>query len=146
MNTSSPVALVATNDGVVSAPANPDGSTLRRSFTPSQKLKYLSEYEIACETGQGAAFLRRQGLYSSLISEWRKQRDVGLLEGKSPGEAVGRPNAAQAENARLKTQLRKAEAELSMTRTALEIMGKAHALLEQISESADADPRRGKRS
>lgn len=146
MNMSSPVALVATDDGVVSAPASPDGSTRRRLFTPSQKLKYLSEYEIACETGQGAAFLRRQGLYSSLISEWRKQRDAGLLEGKSPGEAVGRPSAAQAENARLKAQLRKTEAELSMTRTALEIMGKAHALLEQISESADTDPRRGKRS
>ncbi|WP_435937614.1 hypothetical protein, partial [Leucobacter sp. Z1108] len=42
-----------------------------------------------------------------------------------------------AENARLKAQLRKAEVELSMTRTALEIMGKAHALLGQISESAD---------
>ena len=107
---------------------------------------YLSEYETACETGQGGAYLRRQGLYSSLISEWRKQRDAGLLEGKNPGEAVGRPSAAQAENARLKAQLRKAEVELSMTRTALEIMGKAHALLGQISESADTDPRRGKRS
>ena len=146
MNMSSPVALVAADDGVVSAPSIPDGPTRRRSFTPSQKLKYLAEYESACETGQGGAYLRRQGLYSSLISEWRKQRDAGLLEGKSPGEAVGRPSAAQAENARLKAQLRKAETELSMTRTALEIMGKAHALLGQISESADTDPRRGKRS
>lgn len=145
MNMSSPVALVATDDGVVSAPSNPDSPTRRRSFTPSQKLKYLTEYEAACETGQGGAYLRRQGLYSSLISEWRKQRDAGLLEGKRPGEAVGRPRAAQAENARLKAQLRKAEVELSMTRTALDIMGKAHALLEQISESADTDPRRGKR-
>ena len=146
MSLSSPVAVVAVDDGVVSAPAIPDGPTRRRSFTPSQKLKYLAEYEAACETGQGGAYLRRHGLYSSLISEWRKQRDAGLLEGKNPGEAVGRPSAAQAENARLKAQLRKAEVELSMTRTALEIMGKAHALLGQISESADTDPRRGKRS
>ena len=76
----------------------------------------------------------------------RVHADAGVLEGKNPGEAVGRPSAAQAENARLKAQLRKAEVELSMTRTALEIMGKAHALLGQISESADTDPRRGKRS
>ena len=145
MNMSSPVALVATDDGVVSAPSIPDGPTRRRSFTPSQKLKYLAEYESACETGEGGAYLRRHGLYSSLISEWRKQRDAGLLDGKSPGQTVGRPNAVQAENARLKAQLRKAETDLSMTRTALEIMGKAHALLEQISESADTDPRRGKR-
>ena len=137
--------LVVTDDGVVSAPSIPDGPTRRRSFTPGQKLKYLSEYETACETGEGGAYLRRQGLYSSLISEWRKQRDAGLLEGKNPGQTVGRPNAVQAENARLKAQLRKSEAELSMTRTALEIMGKAHALLEQISESADTETRRGKR-
>ncbi len=146
MSMSSPVALVAAEDGVVSSSSIHEGPTRRRSFTPGQKLKYLSEYETACETGGGGAYLRRQGLYSSLISEWRKQRDAGLLEGKSPGEAVGRPSAAQAENARLKAQLRKAETELSMTRTALEIMGKAHALLEQISESADTETRRGKRS
>ena len=145
MSMSSPVTLVVTDDGVVSAPSIPDGPTRRRSFTPGQKLKYLSEYETACETGEGGAYLRRQGLYSSLISEWRKQRDAGLLEGKNPGQTVGRPNAVQAENARLKAQLRKSEAELSMTRTALEIMGKAHALLEQISESADTETRRGKR-
>jgi len=146
MSMSSPVALVAAEDGVVSSSSIPEGPTRRRSFTPGQKLKYLSEYEVACETGEGGAYLRRQGLYSSLISEWRKQRDAGLLEGKSPGEAVGRPSAAQAENARLRAQLRKAETELSMTRTALEIMGKAHALLEQISESADTETRREKRS
>ena len=144
MSLSSPVVLVSADDGVVSAPSNPDGPVRRRSFTPSAKLKYLSEYETACETGQGAGYLRREGLYSSLISEWRKQRDAGLLEGKNPGETVGRPSAAQAENARLKAQLRKAEAELSMARTALDIMGKAHALLEQISESADTDKRRPK--
>lgn len=144
MSLSSPVVPVSADDGVVSAPSNPDGPVRRRSFTPSAKLKYLSEYETACETGQGAGYLRREGLYSSLISEWRKQRDAGLLEGKNPGETVGRPSAAQAENARLKAQLRKAEAELSMARTALDIMGKAHALLEQISESADTDKRRPK--
>ncbi len=106
---------------------------------------YLSEYETACETGQGAAFLRRAGLYSSLISEWRKQRDAGLLEGKNPGDAVGRPSAAQAENARLKAQLRRVEKERDTAEAALEIMGKLHALLEQISESADTDPKRPKR-
>lgn len=107
--------------------------------------QYLSEYEVACETGQGNAYLRGEGLYSSLISEWRRQRDAGLLEGKRPGEPIGRPSAAQAENARLKAQLRKAESELAMTQTALEIMGEAHALLEQISKSADAEKHPGTR-
>jgi transposase len=145
MSLSSLVALVAADDEVVSAPSVPDGPIRRRSFTPSQKLKYLAAYEVACETGQGGAYLRREGLYSSLISEWRKQRDAGLLEGRNPGETVGRPSAVEAENARLKAQLRKAAAELSMARTALEIMGKAHALLEQVSESAGTDKPRPKR-
>jgi len=145
MSTVSPVALVATDDGVVSSSSIPDGPTRRRSFTPAQKLKYLSEYETACETGQGGAFLRRVGLYSSLISEWRRQRDAGLLEGKSPGETVGRPSAVQAENARLKAQLRRAEKERDTAEAALEIMGKLHALLEEISESASPDEQRKKR-
>lgn len=58
---SSPVAVVTADDGVVSARSIPDGPVRRRSFTPGQKLKYLSEYETACETGQGAAYLRREG-------------------------------------------------------------------------------------
>ena len=145
MSIVSPVVLVAAEDGVVSSSSVPDGPTRRRSFTPAQKLKYLSEYETACETGQGAGFLRREGLYSSLISEWRRQRDAGLLEGKSPGESVGRPTAVQAENARLKAQLRRAEQKLATTEMALAIMGKAHALLEQISESADTDTQRKRR-
>lgn len=68
MNMSSPVALSATDDGVVFASSVPDGPARRRSFTPSQKLKYLAEYEALCETGEGGAYLRRHGLYSSLIS------------------------------------------------------------------------------
>lgn len=145
MSLSSPVALVATDDGVVSAPSNPDGPARRRSFTPAQKLKYLSEYETACETGQGAAYLRGEGLYSSLMSEWRRQRDAGLFEGKQPGDAVGSPSREQAEIARLRRQLAKAEQKLATTEMALEIMGKAHALLEQISESADSEKHRGVR-
>lgn len=147
MSVSSLVAVSAVaDDGVVSVPSNPVGRARRRSFTPAQKLKYLSEYEVACETGQGNAYLRGEGLYSSLISEWRRQRDAGLFDGKSPGEPVGRPSREQAELARVKAQLRRAEKERDTAEAALEIMGKLHALLEQISESADTDDQRGKRS
>ena len=81
--------------------------------------------------------MRREGLYSSLISEWRRLRDAGLLEGKEPGSRVGRPTAEQAELARLRRRVGEVEAKLATTQTALDIMGKAHALLEQLSESAD---------
>ncbi len=84
-------------------------------------------------------------MYSSQITEWRKLRDGGVLAGKQPGERVGKLSAEQAEIARLRRDLDRAERRLATTETALMIMGKAHALLEQISESAELDDRRGKR-
>lgn len=98
--TSAPIA----EDGEMSSP-RAGGPSRRRSFTPAQKLHHLAEYETACENGQGGAYLRREGLYSSLISEWRRLRDAGLLEGKLPGTRVGRPLSEQAELARLRREL-----------------------------------------
>ena len=125
-----------------------DGPRPRRSFTPAQKLDLLTRYEQALEQGAGGAFLRREGLYSSLMSEWRRARDAGLLAGKAPGESVGRPSADQAEIARLTRELEVTHAMLSRTQMALEIMGKAHALLGEISRSEPdvLDAPRGGRS
>lgn len=78
-------------------------------------------------------------MYSSQIAEWRKQRDAGVLEGKAPGEKVGKLTREQAEIARLKKELAQANNRLATTEAALGIMGKAHALLESLSESADTD-------
>ena len=139
---SSPSRIV--DDGDMSSP-RAGGPSRRRSFTPAQKLRHLAEYEAACQEGQGGAYLRREGLYSSLISEWRRLRDAGLLAGKAPGEKVGRPSAEQAELSRLRRRVAEAERKLATTQTALEIMGKAHALLEQISESAEPEQPRKKR-
>ncbi|HEU4682564.1 MAG TPA: hypothetical protein VFS51_12490 [Gemmatimonadales bacterium] len=82
------------------------GPSPRRSFTPAQKLSYLDAYQQACDDGTGGgAYLRREGLYSSQITEWRKLRDAGVLEGKKPGEKIGKPTAEQAEIGRLRRQL-----------------------------------------
>lgn len=111
------------------------GPRPRRSFTPAQKLDLLTRYEQAVAAGEGGAFLRREGLYSSLISEWRRVRDAGLLAGRAPGESVGRPSADAVEVARLRRELEVTRAKLARTQTALEIMGKARELLEEISRS-----------
>lgn len=121
------------------------GGPTRRSFTPSQKLEHLASYEAAAASGTGGAYLRQKGLYSSQITEWRKLRDAGVLAGKSAGARVGRPSAEQAEIARLRRQLDVAQRRLSRTEAALDIMGKAHALLEEISESAPEQPSPKKR-
>ena len=112
----------------------------RRTFSPAEKLALLAGYETAMETGQGNGFLRENGLYSSLISEWRRTRDAGLLSGRPAGSVVGRPSADQSEIARLRRELDVAQRRLARTETALVIMGKAQELLEDISESTGTAP------
>ncbi len=112
----------------------------RRTFSPAEKLALLAGYETAMETGQGNSFLRANGLYSSLISEWRRTRDAGMLRGRAAGSPVGRPSPDQAEIARLRRELDIAQRRLTRTETALVIMGKAQALLEDISESVEQAP------
>lgn len=135
------LASVADN-GIMST----DGSTdkpRRRVISPAEKLQHLEAYDQAIQTHEGGAYLRANGLYSSQIVQWRKQRDAGMFDGKQPGEAIGKPTKEQAEIARLKRQLADRERDLETTQTALDIMGKAHALLEQLSKSADSqDPKR----
>jgi transposase-like protein len=126
-------------DGTMAQTPRSDGPR-RRTFTPAEKLALLAGYETAVETGQGNAFLRQNGLYSSLISEWRRTRDAGLLAGKTPGTPVGRPSGDQAQIARLQRQLELTQRKLARTETALVIMGKVHALLEELSESTDTPP------
>ena len=107
-----PSALSAvTDDGGMSSPSpRSGGPSRRRSLTPEQKLAHLAGTEH-----QGGAYLRREALYSSLISEWRRLRNAGVLEGKAAGEAVGRPTAEQAEIARLHRQLAASQQRLATT-------------------------------
>ena len=115
-----------------------------RTYTAAYKSRILAEYDGLGKAAKGA-LLRREGLYSSLISEWRKQRDAGVLAGKKPGEKVGKLSAEQAEIARLTRENARLSKRLNTTEAALDIMGKAHALLESLSERADSDEKRKKR-
>ena len=114
----------------------------RRTFTAAYKLAVIEKYDAATGPGAKGALLRGEGLYDSHISYWRKARNAGSLK-SSAADAVpavahkGRP-AGEAENERLRKRLAKAEVKLEQTRAALDIMGKAYALLEMLSESADS--------
>lgn len=135
--------LIAVRDDgrVTSTGPRAGGPGSRRSFSAAQKLEHLAAYEAALEQGQGGAYLRQNGLYSSLISEWRRARDAGVLTGKAPGDRIGKLSTEQVEIARLRRQLDVAERKLATTQVALDIMGKAHELLEEISRSSS--PERG---
>jgi hypothetical protein len=120
---------------------DPAARPRRRTFTAAEKLGYLDTYDALPKgSPERGAFLRREGLYSSHMSEWRKQRDNGALAGLTAKPRDRRP-AGDAELGRSRRRVARLEAELERTKMALEIMGKAHALLELISESADTEPR-----
>ena len=112
------------DEGMDSSHPRAGGPSRRRSFTPAQKVEHLAEYEAACQTQQGGVYLRREGLYSSHVIEWRKLRDAGVLAGKDPGRRVGRPTKDQFEVARLRRELEATERRLASTESALVIMGK----------------------
>src|SRR5271166_4596251 len=60
----------------------------RRTFTAKDKLRILADIDRATGTGATGAILRREGLYSSTLSDWRRQRDAGALGALSPGKRV----------------------------------------------------------
>ena len=115
------------------------GPRPRRTFTPAQKLDLLAGYEDAILRNEGGAYLRKEGIYSSQVTEWRKLRDAGVLAGRDPGEKIGRLTSEQAEIARLRRQLAVTQRRLGITEVALGIMGKAHELLEEISKGSNDD-------
>jgi transposase-like protein len=121
---------------------DPAARPKRRTFSAAEKLAHLDAYDALPKgSEERGAYLRREGLYSSHLSEWRRQRDRGALSGLAPKRRRGKRTAAEAEVERLRRRTAHLEAELERTKLALEITGKAHALLELISESADTEPR-----
>src|SRR4029453_6549414 len=128
--------VVASHDGDM-ADHDP-GRPRRRRFSPEYKLAILAEYDRLTEPGDKGALLRREGLYSSHIAEWRRAREGGALPGHAARARRPRRSAEQVELERVRRRNQRLEAELARTKTALEIVGKAHALLEQLSESADS--------
>jgi len=108
-----------------------------RTFSPRYKLDILRQYETLNKQGKGA-LLRREGLYTSLISEWRKQHDKGALEALAPPR--GRPPAdpLERENERLRRDNQRLSGELTRARKVMRVQGELSALLEELaSESAD---------
>src|SRR5215217_6106485 len=115
----------------------PERAKRPRSYSARYKAAILAEYETLDREGKGA-LLRREGLYTSLLSEWRKQRDRGALA--ALGTPSGRPpvDPVERDNVRLRRRVERLEAELGKARRVIEVQGKLSALLEQLA--TDSDP------
>lgn len=131
--------MASTNDHGTPDPQVEPPSTGPRRYSAAYKAKILAEYETLDKQGKGA-LLRREGLYSSLITNWRQQRDKGATQALAA--PAGRPKAdpRDKEIARLQAQVARLEAELGKARTVIEVQGKLSALLDQLAtDSATAD-------
>ena len=113
-------------------PEVPERARGPRRYPASYKARVLSEYDALSKAEKGA-YLRREGLYSSLITVWRQQRDaaVAVALAKPAGRQPADPR--DREVARLKYRVEKLEGELDKAHKVIEIQGKLSALLEQIA-------------
>ncbi len=112
----------------------------RRRFTAEYKLGVLREADACSRPGEVGALLRREGLYSSLLTEWRRAREVGALAGLERPRAGRRCIRWEAENASLRRRSERAEAELAKARRVIEVQGNVSALLGELLEPRGADP------
>ena len=117
--------------------AAPDPEVLekpaRRRFNVEYKRRVLEEADACTESGQIGALLRREGLYSSLLSTWRSQREQGVLAGLQPkrrgpkksseASLVAENESLRRKNERLSKRLRQAEAIIDIQKRASEILG-----------------------
>src|SRR4051794_9499747 len=114
----------------------------RRTFTAEYKLRILKQAEACTRPGEIGAMLRREGLYTSHLTAWRKQRDQGALEGLERKRGRKGADPREVENAALRRRLERAEAELEKARKVIEIQGNVSALLEQMLDTEGASARK----
>lgn len=113
----------------------------RRTFSAAAKLRILAETDRAADTGGIAAILRREGLYSSTLTDWRRQRDAGAFEALKPQRRGPKPVAAhladadldqlRRENARLRQRLEHAEAIIGIQKKVAALLGMPMATTER---------------
>ncbi len=113
-----------------------------RRFTAEEKVQILREYESATSPIERAAVMRRAGVYSSLISNWRKQ----LALAETP-EKRGRPGNRDAlEAARLRKENERLQRRLEKSERMVDALGKVHALLQLAAGESALDEQPSKKS
>jgi len=124
-------------EGVPESPSPPDPEVpekaRRRRYTAEYKLRVLQEADACRESGEIGALLRREGIYSSHLITWRRQRDEGALSGLKPkkrGRKAKEQNplarqlaAVERENRRLKKRLEEAEIIIEFQKKVAEVLG-----------------------
>ena len=104
----------------------------RRQFSAAYRLRILEEADRCTRPGEIGRLLRREGLYSSHLSAWRKARRSGALQGLTPKKGGAKPvgsNPLSAKVRQLEAKVARLEKELATARTILDVQGKVAGLL-----------------
>ena len=101
----------------------------RRKFSAEYKRRIIEEADACTEAGQIGALLRREGLYSSNLVHWRRQRAEGALKALSPKKRGPKPDPLADENVALRRRVERLEAELKRAETIIEVQKKLSDLL-----------------
>jgi transposase len=111
----------------------------RRRFSAAYKLAIVEQYERLTDAGAKGALLRREGLYTSHLVDWRRARDAGALAERVPQARSAQGSAARHEIERLQRRNARLEEQLAKHRQALEVQGKASELLSRLlAESTES--------
>lgn len=123
------------SSSVPQAAPNPEVSdrAVRRQFTAKYKLSILQQVDACKDSGGIGVLLRREGLYSSHLTDWRRQRDEGSLAALTPKQRGRRSTPANAatlenerlrkDNARLERRLKQAELIIDIQKKVSQVLG-----------------------
>lgn len=123
---------------------DPESKPQRRKFSTEYKLRVLREIDAASEPGQIGEILRREGLYSQIISVWRRQRDEGAFEALSKRKRGPKGvDPLVTENQQQAARIAELEAEVATLRDLTAAQGKVSALLQDLSRKSAAPKSNG---
>lgn len=131
--------FTTTVEGVASRP-DPEVRPARQSYPAAYKLRILAELDAADSKTARGEIMRREGLYSSLISAWRDQRDQGALAAMRARKPGPKGDPVRAENTRLRQQVAALEERLATAEELIDAQGKVSALLSRHSRKS-AEPK-----
>ncbi len=100
-----------------------------RRFTAEYKKRILDEADACTTAMQRGALVRREGLYSSHLTAWRRQRAHGILDGLAPKKRGVKPNPLALENAQLRRENERLQEQLHRAETIIEVQKKVSQLL-----------------
>ncbi len=111
----------------------------RKRFTAAEKLRILREVEACRGSGEIGALLRREGIYSSYLTTWRKQRELGELDGLVPHKRGPKPNPEAIELAKLRREHERLQERMRRAELIIDVQKKVARMLGETIETPELD-------